>query len=138
MNSDRGLLHPDDGGDLLHALLNPHKGGLLQPDHRSHPPPLLKPHHVGSWSLRGSHLDDRSCDLLDRGTPVDQWGLVGCHNWTWVTVVDHLVLWLDRLDLLLEIIIQVQPYHVGSGCLRRKHLRPDGSLRHNQVRSQKR
>ena len=84
MNSDRGLLHPDDGGDLL----NPHKGGLLQPDNRSHPPPLLKPHHVGSWSLQASHLDDGRHDLLDRRTPVDLWGLVGCHNWRWVAVVD--------------------------------------------------
>ena len=89
MNSDRGLLHPDDGGDLLNALLNPHKGGLLQPDHRSHPPPLLEPHHVGSWSLRASHLDDRRRYLLDnRRTPVDQGGSVGCDNWRWVAVVD--------------------------------------------------
>ena len=141
MNSDRGLLHPDDGGDLLHVLLNPHKGGLLQPDHWSHPPPLLKPHHVGSWSLRGSHLNDRSRDLLDRGTPVDQWGLVGCDNWSWVAVVDqldHLGLRLDGLDLLLEIIIQVKSHHVGSGCLRCIHLRPDGRLRDNLVRSQNR
>ena len=56
---------------------------------------------------------------------------MGCHNWRWVAVVDQLGLRLDRLDVFLEIIIQVQSYHVGSGCLRRIHLRPDGSLRDN-------
>ena len=139
MNSDRGLLHPDDGGDLLNTLLNPHNRGLLQPDHWSHPPPLFKPHHVGSWSLRASQLDDRRRDLLDnRRTPVDKWDTVGCDNWRWVAVVDQLGRWLDRLDVFLVIIIKVQSHHVGSGRLRRVHLRPDGRLRDNQVRSQKR
>lgn len=81
---------------------------------------------------------DRRRHLLNRGTPVDQWGSVGCHNWRWVVVVDQLGLWLDRLDVFLEVVIQVQSYHVGSGRLRCIHLRPDGSLRHNLVRSQKR
>ena len=84
-------------------------------------------------------MDDRRRHLLDRGTPVDLWwGSVGCHNWRWLAVVDQLVLWLDGLDVLLEIIIQVKPHHVGSGCLSRIHLRPDRRLRDNLVRSQNR
>ena len=56
---------------------------------------------------------------------------MGCDNWRCVAVVDQLGLWLDRLDVFLEIIIKVQSHHVGSGRLRRIHLRHDGSLRDN-------
>ena len=137
MNSDWSLFNPDKRSlfnsynrGLLHSynrgLFNPNQRSLLHPDNG--PPPLLKPHHVRPWCLW--HVNYcRSC-MLDRRTPVDDWGSVnqarvlGLDHRCWrVLMLHHQRGLLDRFDLhlvvvLLYVVVKIQFHYMRPGGLR--------------------